>query len=188
VSRLDVPVAVDQQGAILPATLSPSRASDYLSCQLKFFFTAVERWRAPPTEHTALGNLVHEVIEMLYLLDAPDRTRARAGRLLDEAWTDWSVKPDDVAILNPQIRQKAELSLDGLFALEGPDLPRDRPRARRRLGSGHPLRRPHPRPHRPDVRRRDLADHPVRNVGDAAPHVIPLSASTSRPMRPRLLR
>jgi putative RecB family exonuclease len=120
VSELGVPVAVDQQASTLPATLSPSRASDYLSCQLKFFFTAVERWRTPPTEHTALGNLVHEVIEKLYLLDAPERTRATAGQLLDEAWTDWSVKPDYVVILNPQIRQKAELSLDGLFELEDP--------------------------------------------------------------------
>src|SRR5438067_13606149 len=90
VSDLGVPVALVQHASALPATLSPSRASDYLSCQLKFFFTAVERWRTPPTEHTALGNLVHEVIEKLYLLNAPDRTRTCAGQLLDEAWTEWS--------------------------------------------------------------------------------------------------
>ncbi|MDX6215048.1 MAG: putative RecB family exonuclease [Frankiales bacterium] len=114
-----LPIMVHQT-ASLPATLSPSRASDYHSCQLKFFFTAVDRWRTPPTEHTALGNLVHEVIEQLYLLDQPDRTRAKAGQLLDEAWPEWAAKPDYVTILNPQIRQKAALSLDGLFALEDP--------------------------------------------------------------------
>jgi putative RecB family exonuclease len=119
VSHDGVPIAVKQTAA-LPATLSPSRASDYLSCELKFFFTAVDRWRTPPTEHTALGNLVHEVLEKLYLLDQPERTRSRASELLDEAWPEWTAKPDYVAILNPQIRLKAEQSLDGLFALEDP--------------------------------------------------------------------
>ena len=118
-SEPGVPIAV-QQTAALPATLSPSRASDYLSCQLKFFFTAVERWRTPPTEHTALGNLVHEVIEHLYLLDPPERTRDRAAGLLTDAWTEWVTKPDYVAILNPVIRRKAEQCLDGLFQLEEP--------------------------------------------------------------------
>ena len=109
-----------QQTAPLPTTLSPSRASDYLSCGLKFFFTAVDRWRTPPTEHTALGNLVHEVVEHLYLLPAAERTRERAQALLDEAWPEWAAKPDYSGILNPTIRGKAEQCLDGLYALEDP--------------------------------------------------------------------
>jgi len=114
-----VPIAVEQHGA-LPTTLSPSRASDFVSCQLKFFFTAVDRWRTPPTEHTALGNLVHEVIERLYLLAPHERTRARAGQLLDDAWPQWTAKADYTDILNATIRQKAEQCLDGLYALEDP--------------------------------------------------------------------
>jgi putative RecB family exonuclease len=112
-------VAVEQHGP-LPPTLSPSRASDFRSCQLKFFFGAVERWRTPPTEHTALGNLVHEVIEELYKLDAAERTRERASRLLHEAWPRWAADPAYTSILNPEIRRKAEASLDGLYALEDP--------------------------------------------------------------------
>ncbi|MFN2539283.1 MAG: RecB family exonuclease [Mycobacteriales bacterium] len=115
-----VPIQVAKVDAALPRTLSPSRASDFLSCQLKFFFTAVDRWRTPPTEHTALGNLVHEVIEHLYLLPPAERTREGAGRLLDEAWPQWAAQPDYSDILNPAIRQKAEHSLDGLFVLEDP--------------------------------------------------------------------
>jgi putative RecB family exonuclease len=109
-----------EQSAPLPATLSPSRASDFVSCQLKFFFTAVDRWRTPPTEHTALGNLVHEVVEHLYLLPPDARSRARAQELLDAAWPEWSAKPDYTDVLNPTIRGKAEQCLDGLFALEDP--------------------------------------------------------------------
>jgi putative RecB family exonuclease len=120
VSDGGVPITVDQQASTLPSTLSPSRASDFLSCQLKFFFTAVERWRTPPTEHTALGNLVHEVVEKLYLLEPPHRTRGRAGELLAEAWGEWVTKADYADILNPVIRQKAEQCLDGLFELEDP--------------------------------------------------------------------
>jgi putative RecB family exonuclease len=112
-------VAVEQHGP-LPPTLSPSRASDFRSCQLKFFFGAVERWRTPPTEHTALGNLVHEVVEELYKLDAADRTRDRASGLLHEAWPRWATDPAYTSILNPEIRRKAEASLDGLYALEDP--------------------------------------------------------------------
>jgi putative RecB family exonuclease len=119
VAQEGIPIAV-QQTAALPPTLSPSRASDYASCQLKFFFGAVDRWRTPPTEHTALGNLVHEVIENLYLLEAAERTRDRASELLAEAWPEWSAKPDYATILNPQIREKAERSLDGLYELEDP--------------------------------------------------------------------
>ena len=119
VSQQGVPVVV-HQGSPLPATLSPSRASDYLSCGLKFFFTAVDRWRTPPTVHTALGNLVHEVVEHLYLLPAPERTRQRAQELLDEAWPQWVAKDDYTDLLNAAIKGKAEQCLDGLYALEDP--------------------------------------------------------------------
>ncbi len=118
-SDAGVPIEV-QQSADLPATLSPSRASDYTSCGLKFFFGAVDRWRTPPTVHTALGNLVHEVIETLYLLPAAERTRDHAGALLEEAWPQWTAKPDYTDLLSPAIRAKAEQSLDGLYALEDP--------------------------------------------------------------------
>lgn len=118
-----IPVEVEQHAA-LPITLSPSRASDYLSCQLKFFFGAVDRWRTPPTEHTALGNIVHEVVEELYKLEAAARTRARASSLLAEAWPRWTTDPAYTQMLSADagaiIRQKAEKSLDGLYALEDP--------------------------------------------------------------------
>jgi putative RecB family exonuclease len=111
-----VPIQV-QQTAGLPATLSPSRASDFTSCGLKFFFGAVDRWRSGPTVHTALGNVVHEAVERLYLLPAEERTRARASELLDEAW---AAEHDYTPLLSPAIRVKAEQSLDGLYALEDP--------------------------------------------------------------------
>jgi putative RecB family exonuclease len=124
VSDSGVPVVVDQGASTLPVTLSPSRASDFLSCQLKFFFGAVERWRTPPTQHTALGNIVHEVAEELYKLEPAVRTRQRASELLGTAWPIWAAKPEYQDMLSADsgavIRQKAEASLDGLFALEDP--------------------------------------------------------------------
>lgn len=118
-----VPIKVEQ-AAPLPVTLSPSRASDFLSCQLRFFFGAVDRWRTPPTVHTALGNIVHEVAEELYQLEPSQRTRATASELLAAAWPVWQAKPEYADMLSADsgavIRQKAEACLDGLFALEDP--------------------------------------------------------------------
>lgn len=112
--------------AALPASLSPTRAEEFRQCELKFFFAGVERWRTPPTEHTALGNVVHDVAEQLYQLAPRQRDRAAAGELLEQVWPAWASKHDHAQLLSADsgaaIKARANAALDGLFELEDPSL------------------------------------------------------------------
>src|SRR3954465_9199531 len=104
----------------LPARLSPSRIKDWAQCELRFYFGAVERWRTPPTEATALGNVVHQALEDLYRLPPPERTRNRAGRLLDDAFQTVPVGAEYDAIraddaIMASLRQRALAAVDGLY-------------------------------------------------------------------------
>ncbi|MEI6621233.1 MAG: PD-(D/E)XK nuclease family protein [Actinomycetes bacterium] len=72
----------------LPATiaLSPSRASDFLTCPLLFRFRAIDRFPERPSAPAARGTLVHQVLEDLFDLPAADRTLESARKLLEPAW------------------------------------------------------------------------------------------------------
>src|SRR3954470_8170587 len=109
----------------LPAHLSPSRIKDWAQCELRFYFGAIERWRTPPTEATALGNVVHQAVEDLYRLPPGERTRARAGQLLEGAFhtvlagADYDAIRADDAIM-ASLRDRAPAAVDGLHELEDP--------------------------------------------------------------------
>ncbi len=109
---------------VLPTSLSPSRAEEFRQCELKAFFAGVERWRTPPTEHTALGNVVHDVAEQLYKLPADARTREAAEDLLEQLWPTWQAKRDHALLLSANsgttIKSRARTALNGLFELEEP--------------------------------------------------------------------
>src|SRR5690606_16258816 len=62
----DVPAGVP---AIPPASLSPSRASDFMRCPLLYRFRVIDRLPEKPTEAATRGTLVHAVLERLF--DAP---------------------------------------------------------------------------------------------------------------------
>ena len=72
---------------MLPGSLSPSRASDFMQCALLYRFRVIDRLPEPPTSATARGTLVHSVLE--HLFDAPraDRTLETAISLLPSQWT-----------------------------------------------------------------------------------------------------
>ncbi len=124
VSGVERLVAVTPNGGGLPSFLSPTRAAEFRQCGLKFYFSAVERWRSPATEHTALGNVVHDVAEALYRLPAVERTRDTASELLTRLWSKWQAEPGHEQLLSAgsgaAIRARAEAALDGLFELEDP--------------------------------------------------------------------
>ncbi len=117
-------VTVVPNGGALPSFLSPTRAAEFRQCGLKFYFSAVERWRSPATEHTALGNVVHDVAEALYRLPAVERTRDTASELLTRLWPKWQAEPGHEQLLSAgsgvAVRARAEAALDGLFELEDP--------------------------------------------------------------------
>lgn len=79
------------RGAERPAgprapSLSPSRASDFLSCPLRYRFRVVDRLPEPPHPAAVRGTVVHAVLEQLFDLPPAERTLDRARSLLAPAW------------------------------------------------------------------------------------------------------
>jgi putative RecB family exonuclease len=68
------------------ASLSPSRASDFMTCPLLYRFRVIDRLPEPPGWAASRGTLVHAVLETLFDLPSDQRTFQRAAGLLPEAW------------------------------------------------------------------------------------------------------
>jgi putative RecB family exonuclease len=66
--------------------LSPSRASDFMTCPLLYRFRVVDRLPERPGEAAVRGTLVHKVLEGLFDLPAEQRTRVRATELVAPSW------------------------------------------------------------------------------------------------------
>jgi putative RecB family exonuclease len=83
--------------------LSPSRASDFLTCPLLFRFRAIDRIPERPSSAAVRGTLLHAVLEDLFDLPAPERTIEAAQRLLLPTWERLLEENPDVAVaLDPQ--------------------------------------------------------------------------------------
>jgi putative RecB family exonuclease len=101
--RRSTPVdGVDVLGA-----LSPSRASDFMSCPLLYRYRTIDRLPEEPSADALRGTLVHKVLEDLFDLPSPERTPHQARDLLVPTWD---------SLL------EAEPSLAELFTDEGPDI------------------------------------------------------------------
>ncbi len=68
------------------ATLSPSRASDFMQCPLLYRFRVIDRLPSPPSPAAARGTLVHSVLERLFDLPAAERTPDAAAALVGPQW------------------------------------------------------------------------------------------------------
>ena len=68
------------------ASLSPSRASDFLTCPLLYRFRVVDRLPEAPSPLATRGTVVHSVLERLFDLPAAERTAERAGEMLRPEW------------------------------------------------------------------------------------------------------
>lgn len=66
--------------------LSPSRASDFLTCPLLYRFRTIDRLPEEPDPVAVRGTLVHAVLERLFGEAAAGRTPERAHQLLPETW------------------------------------------------------------------------------------------------------
>jgi len=92
--HLEVSVTVSPDPGTTPAglprgvALSPSRASDFLSCPLLFRFRAIDKFPERPGAAAARGILVHSVLESLFDLPAAERTLAAAANLLLPSWNE----------------------------------------------------------------------------------------------------
>jgi len=86
-------------------SLSPSRASDFMTCPLLYRFRVIDRLPERPGPVATRGTLLHNVLDALFDLAPGDRIAARAAELIGPAWE--------------QLRE-AEPELAGLFA-DDPD-------------------------------------------------------------------
>jgi len=127
-------------------SLSPSRASDFMTCPLLYRFRVIDRLPEAPSIDAVRGSVVHRVLENLFDLPAIDRTSSRASLLLAPVWEDLVQREpelaemfgDDTPDLTTWLEQCRSL-LSRYFTLEDPQ--RLEPAEREvhvatRLGSG----------------------------------------------------
>jgi putative RecB family exonuclease len=106
-------------------SLSPSRAADFLSCALMYRFRTVDRLPEPSSPDAVRGSLVHKVLEDIFDLPAPERTRERAHAMIGPAWTALRTEEPRAAGILDQIDEDAWLlsaqeAVDRWFELEDP--------------------------------------------------------------------
>ncbi|MBV1937640.1 PD-(D/E)XK nuclease family protein [Streptomyces sp. BV286] len=73
-------------GAVPPASLSPSRAGDFMQCPLLYRFRVIDKLPEKPSEAATRGTLVHAVLERLFDSPATERTAPRAKSLIPGQW------------------------------------------------------------------------------------------------------
>jgi len=90
----------DGQGERPPVpTLSPSRASDFMTCPLLYRFRTIDRLPEPPSAAATKGTVVHAVLERLFDLPAAERTAERAMALVAPEWDQLVAAEPEVAAL-----------------------------------------------------------------------------------------
>jgi putative RecB family exonuclease len=109
-----------------PASLSPSRASDFMTCPLLYRFRVIDRLPERPSPAATRGTVVHSVLERLFDLPAPDRTPEQAHDMLAPEWERLLEEEPGLAELFPddagrdEWLQSARDLLDVYFGLEDP--------------------------------------------------------------------
>ena len=122
---------------LFPASLSPSRTNDFLTCPLMYRLRNIDRLPEMPSPAAVRGSLVHRALEWLYSEPAASRTPETAARLILRAWEELCAQDPEsarvlaedsgAALIGVTSRESAELVrdstkplLDGYFALENP--------------------------------------------------------------------
>lgn len=90
--------------AARPASLSPSRASDFMQCPLLYRFRVIDKLPEKPSQAATRGTLVHAVLERLFDAPSAERTAPRAKELIPGQW-------DRLRAAKPELAE--------LFAQEG---------------------------------------------------------------------
>ncbi|PUA79322.1 RecB family exonuclease [Nocardioides currus] len=100
-------VSTPVDGVDVLGALSPSRASDFMTCPLMYRYRTIDRLPERPSLDAVRGTVVHKVLEDLFDLPAVDRTSDRAAELLVPSWD--------------ALREQAP-ELDEMFGGEGVDV------------------------------------------------------------------
>jgi putative RecB family exonuclease len=114
-------------GVDVVGSLSPSRASDFMSCPLLYRFRTVDKLPEPFSPDAVRGTVVHKVLEDLFDLPADQRTPTQAAGMLQPAWEAVLEADPEVAEMfgeeGPEIGawlSSCRDSLERYFALEDP--------------------------------------------------------------------
>ncbi|MGA4543576.1 RecB family exonuclease [Uniformispora flossi] len=81
------------------ASLSPSRASDFMQCPLLYRFRVLDKLPEKPSAAATRGTVVHTVLERLFDIPRGARTPEAALRLLRPAWDELLAKRPELAEL-----------------------------------------------------------------------------------------
>ncbi|GAA2063220.1 RecB family exonuclease [Catenulispora yoronensis] len=113
--------------ATLPMALSPSRASDFMTCPLLFRFRVIDKLPERKSAAATRGTLVHAVLERLFDLPTGTRTPTTASQLLAPQWDRMVTDDPDLKALaeeaggdEPWLAGAVEL-LERYFRLEDPN-------------------------------------------------------------------
>jgi putative RecB family exonuclease len=123
---VDEPEKLPPAGSSGPSGLSPSRASDFMTCPLLYRFRVIDKIPEPPTPATARGTLVHAVLERLFDRPAPGRTPVEAAAMVEPEWERMAARDPGLAALTVSDDDRADLlgearaAVEGYFALEDP--------------------------------------------------------------------
>ena len=119
---------------MFPASLSPSRAGDFLTCPLLYRLRVIDKVPEPPSAAAVRGTLVHGALEDLFALDSSERTGQRAVELFERRWVGLiesdpesaatlvaGLPPDaDATAIAQAVIGPARALLDTYFTLEDP--------------------------------------------------------------------
>lgn len=109
----------------VPVTLSPSRASSFQDCPLRFRFSSIQSLPEPPGFHAVKGNVVHRALEILLRMSAVERTREAARDAMSTSRSEYEPKYDFVGLELDETAARAfwsdcERLVDAYFDLEDP--------------------------------------------------------------------
>src|SRR4051795_12225122 len=84
-------------GVDVLGALSPSRASDFMTCPLLYRYRTIDHLPEEPSVDALRGTLVHKVLEDLFDLPSSSRTPEEARDLLVPTWDRLVEDPPDLA-------------------------------------------------------------------------------------------
>ena len=106
-----------ESGPPVVASLSPSRAGDFMTCPLLYRFRVVDRIPERPSPAAVRGTVVHQVLEDLFDLPAAERTVERAAAMLPAAWDQVQADEVDLAAALFDTAEDAQEWLDSAVPL-----------------------------------------------------------------------
>jgi putative RecB family exonuclease len=106
-------------------SLSPSRASDYKNCPLKYRYLTIDKFKEPKTVEPLRGTLVHSVLERLFDVEPAERTPEYATSILPTEWAKILEQNPEYGELvdengSAEWLQNAQILIDRYFLMEDP--------------------------------------------------------------------